>query len=472
MEDAEDEYERHSVLHSLKNAILAPFRIATSPTLLRTYLKTFLFLIASSILFAVALVAYTSFYYAYIPIRGLSAPVYLQYDHVAQTQIPTLEGVGVWVECRKIKHPYGIANVQGLVSRQKYDVVVDMHVPRSERNLAAGNWMLSLEMRGPEMGGGDMKGMLGWDEEWEMDGYSQETVSEPATDKFEQKAPDDLGSKSKAEKPIVLARSRRPAILTYRSRVTELAHRVLRLPLYVLGFGHEGEHVTTKMMEGVIFEKGWRNVPSSLRLEVRSNLPLEVYGITVRVVARLEGIRWIMYTYRLSSAAFFISIFWGVEMGVVLLTWGIFSLFFSRLDERDAPDSPSKISTPSEKRRIKQEDDSFTTVLTPKTDAAEESLPATPLSDTSRTFPTLSRHQPLHYSSSETKHEEGAIENDEDVKIKEEEEADDEEDDDFLLEEPLTRSAADLDSGIGTGLESSAERDKGLGRRRSGRWGR
>ncbi|CAI6340352.1 unnamed protein product [Periconia digitata] len=488
MDYIEDEADNpQTVFHTLKDAVLAPYRIATSPTLLRTYLTTILFFIASSILFAVAVVAYTSFYYAYIPIRGLSAPVYLQYNHAAQT--PQTEGPDLRVnqqtcQTSQTRHPYGIANVQGLVSRQKYDIIVTMNVPRSERNLAAGNWMLSLEMRSPETGGGGMKGLLGWDEEWEVDDYSQGGTSGTTTDKVSaaQQPAEDLGSKSKADKPVVLARSRRPAILTYRSWTTELAHRVLRLPLYILGFGHEAEQVKVKMMEGVAFDKGWRNVPSSLRLEVRSKSPLEVYSTSVRVIARLEGIRYIMYTYRLSSAVLFTGVFWGVEMGVVLLTWGLFSLFFANSEHdghRSGDGNPvsgsasNALSSPaSSPSGIKQEDDPIG-AITPKTEPAEESAPPTPMSDTSRTFPTLSGHQPLYYSSSEPKNEGGSgrvgTPGMEDVQIKEEE-ADDEEDDDFLLEDPP--ASRDLDSGIGTGLDSGVESGKGLGRRRSGRRGR
>lgn len=464
------------ILTEVKDAILAPFRVVTSPTLLRTYLKTVLFFIASSILFAVAVVAYSTFYYAYIPIRGLSTPVYLQYDHA--TQAACVGGANLCNNQKtcQTRHPYGIASVQGLVSKQKYDVVVDMRIPRSERNLEAGNWMLSLEMRSPETGGGGMKGMLGWDEEWEVDDYSQGGASGTTTDKFSaaQQPVEDLGSKSKAEKPMVLARSRRPAILTYRSWITELAHRAMRLPLYVIGFGHEAESVKVTMMEGVVFEKGQRNVPSSLRLEVRSNPPLEVYNISVRVVARLEGIRWFMYTYRLTSAAIFTGVFWGVEIGVVLFTWALFSLCFAKLDDQQQEDDGSgpRASSSSSKQQLKQEDESAAGgpgAVTPKTEPPE-SGPPTPLSDTSRTFPTLSGHAPLHYSSSEPNRQESraTTPRSEEVQIKQEEEADDEEDDDFLLEEPISGRAAELDSGIGTGVDSGAEREK-LGRRRSGR---
>ncbi|KAJ4350522.1 uncharacterized protein N0V89_009143 [Didymosphaeria variabile] len=419
----------------------------TSPPLLRTYLRTLLLLLTSSLLFAAAVIAYTSFYYAYIPIRGLQVPIYLQYEHalsIAPTRdAPTLD-------VRIPKHPYGIANIDGLVSRQKYDVEVTMVLPRSEKNLAGGNWMIGLDMRGPGTRTPGIKSMLGWEDDWEVDDYSQG----PNSGTTKESIAKDEAAQGSVGKTEVLARSRRPAILTYRSWLTELSYRLLRLPLYVLGWGTESETVSVMVMEGVQFDKGWRNVPTSIRLELRSKIPLEVYRVSVGFVAKLEGLRWVMYTYRFTSAAVFISVFWATEMGVLLFTWAVFAFFLGKLDDEDA-------TRGGEKFKIEQG------AVTPKTEPAD-SEPPTPLSDASRTFPTLSSHQPLHYSSSSPK-EERATPALEDIPTKEEAEADDE-DDDFLLEEPIPNSAADVltDSGIGTSMESSIER-MGLNRRKSQR---
>ena len=91
----------------------------------------------------------------------------------------------------------------------------------------------------------------------------------------------------------VLARSRRPAILTYRSAVVEMAHRVARLPWYVVGWRQEAETVEVGLMEGVEFQKGWRNLPASLRLEVASASVLQVYGVKVVFTARFAGLRYV-----------------------------------------------------------------------------------------------------------------------------------------------------------------------------------
>jgi seipin len=425
-------------------------RIATSPVLLRTYLRTILLIIASTILFGLAAVAYTSFYYAYIPIRGIRVPVYLQYHHNGPTSYTVLQPLDIEAK----NWPFGIADIPGLVSRQKYDVVVEMTVPRSTTNLNAGNWMVGLEMRGPSAAGGGIKGLLGWDEEWNVEEHSQGGVPGATTQQ--------VGADSLASTPTVLARSRRPAILTYRSYVIEHVHRLLRLPLYLIGWHTESEHIEISMMESVEFHKGSQNVPSSVKIEVRSRQPLEVYTVSVRFSAKMEGLRWLMYRYWLSSAVAGTCLFWSVEMGVLLFTWAIFTLLFGK---------PSTPQDYSKQQRIKQEEGDVTL----KRELHDgDSGPGTPFSDTSRTFPTLSSHQPLHYRSSSPTSPK--IERDtpalEDIPAQEEAEADDE-DDDFVLEEPIPRNAEKdgifTDSGIGTSMESSFERERGLSRRRSGR---
>ena len=422
-----------------------PIRVATSPVLLRTYLRTVLLFLTSTILLGVAVVAYSSFYYSYIPVRGINVPVYLQYDHGTPSSFVSAQATDA-LSARTIKWPYGIANIPGLVDRQKYDIVVSMVVPRSETNLKAGNWMVGLEMRGPTTIGGGVMSLLGLDEEWNIEDHSQGGVPGATTEK-------DAAERTTTNKATILARSRRPALLTYRSWVVEHAYRLLRLPLYLIGWHAESEHIEISMMESVMFEQGYRNVPSSLRIELRSKYPLEVYKVSIQISARLEGLRWLMYRRWIASALAGIGLFWSVEMGVLLCTWAAFTLLFGKPATHDTYESKKKIKTEDHDAAVKPE--------------LGDTEPGTPFSDTSRTFPTLSSQQPLSYSSTK---EERASPRLEDIPVREDAEADDE-DDDFVLEEPVPRNAERegifTDSGIGTSLESSVER--GLARRRSGR---
>lgn len=340
------------------------------------------------------------------------------------------------------KWPQGVAGVKGLVDRQKYDVTVELVVPRSRTNLRAGNWMLELSLRGPPTASNSgIKSILGWDEE-------------AATES----APDMTASPS--SNPPVLARSRRPVILTYRSWPIEHLYRFLRLPLYLSGFGTESETLTISMLESAYFPTA---VPSSVRVELRSSTALEVYHVAVHISAKLEGLRWIMYTYRLSSLIFFVLAFWATEMGVLLLTWGLGSMLFGSSEKAGNGDS-------SEARKIKKE--------TRDPDGSEA---GTEYSDTDRTFPTLSGQAPLRYSSPENQSQVTAKEEKENIRLADiptraEEEADDE-DDDFVLEEPVPRGLEQqgvfTDSGLGTGMDSERDRERERVRRRgSGRGGR
>ncbi|KAF2133401.1 hypothetical protein P153DRAFT_353763 [Dothidotthia symphoricarpi CBS 119687] len=434
MDEAGDEHSEHKpIVQQATETLLYPVRVATSPPLLRTYLRTALLLLTSAILFGSAVVAYTSFYYSYIPVRGITVPVHLHFDHGAPACFASPQTEGA----RAGKWPYGIADVDGLVSRQKYDVVVEMEVPRSDANIKAGNWMVGLEMRGPTTSNGHAKGAIDWDEDWDVEDH----------------AGADIPADTPAGKPPVLAKSTRAALLTYRSRPTELANQLLRLPFYLLGWRTEAERIRVPMMDGLEFSKAPHSTPSSLRIELRSRYPIDIYRVRVRFVAKLEGLRWLMYHYRLTSLVIFTTLFWSVEMGVVLLTWAAFTLLFS--------------STPPTQvyQDIKAEHTHGN--VTPKREQS-------PVSDASRTFPTLPSQQPLHYSSpSEAKvKNEMQMQSLSDIPLREDAEADDEEDDDFVLEEPVVRrEAAFEDSGIGTSFESGVERERerGLRGRQGGR---
>ncbi|UPX14583.1 uncharacterized protein EKO05_0005061 [Ascochyta rabiei] len=432
-DEVKDERDgRRSLVQNATDTLLFPLRVATSPPLLRTYLRTFLLVLASTILFAFAVVAYTSFYYSYIPVRGISIPVYLQFDH-GTTPASFLGDSSRKFGLEVQKWPHGVAGVKGLVNRQKYDVLVEMVVPRSRTNLRAGNWMVELSLRGPSTSAtGGIKGMLGWDDD---------TAAESAL-------PDNTAAAM--SKPPILAHSRRPAILTYRSWPTEHIYRLLRLPLYLSGFGTESETLHVSMLESAYFPTA---VPSSLRLELRSRTPLEVYRASVHISAKLEGLRWIMYTYKLSSLIVFVALFWGTEMGVLLLTWGVATMLFGS----------------STKHEEQQEGHSRVKKETRDGDQARDA--GTEYSDTDRTFPTLHGQQPLRYLSPDNKtklKDEPRDQRLEDIPTRDEE-ADDE-DDDFVLEEPVPRGlesqGAFTDSGLGTGMDSERDRERERVRRR------
>ena len=255
----------------------------------------------------------------------------------------------------------------------------------------------------------------------------------------------------------ILAHSRRPAILTYVSPLVDTASTLSGIPFYVLGWKTESEVLEVPIFEGVEFAKGWTNVPRTVKVVVEADEKMQFYEAGVKIVARFGGLRWMIYNHRILSYLFFTSTFWTCSMLSSLVAWFALSTFFAS----DKGGGPKK-ETEDESEVIKseeQEDEQF------------DPLSTEDLSDTSRSFPTLGRQMPLHFSSRRdtVKREQGEVED----KVKREQdsvvastniqplgaEADDEEDEDELG----VRSWRD--SGLGTSFEEG-DRKSSLHRRR------
>lgn len=171
-------------------------------------------------------------------------------------------------------HPWGVASLQKkdgsslLVGGQGYDVKVVMTLPRTQGNIGVGNFMLDLMLL--------------------------EDIREHGHDGA-------IGPGAMEDKNV-LARSRRPATLTYHSPLVEYVNKALELPWYVLGWRKEAETLDVRMMEGVEFGKRRGKVPEGLRLEVQSHTGpdqesgscagrVHVYGVKVVFRARFRGLR-------------------------------------------------------------------------------------------------------------------------------------------------------------------------------------
>ena len=90
----------------------------------------------------------------------------------------------------------------------------------------------------------------------------------------------------------ILARSRRPAILTYASPIIDTASTLSGLPWYILGWKKESETLKVSMFEGVEFSKGWKNVPQSVKIRVESDVKMQFYDVGIEIVARFGGLRY------------------------------------------------------------------------------------------------------------------------------------------------------------------------------------
>ena len=361
-------------------------------------MTTFLIIFTGLTLLGFAITAYVLFYWSYIPRIGFERTIHLQFDNVyspSDSRYGAAQGAS--------PYPYGIVSLSPeIVNVQRYDVAVELTLPRTPENTGAGNFMLEVNM------------------------FAAETVLDTPQ----------AGLAAGAPVRPILATSRRPAILPYRSQLIGLAYKLTELHWYLLNWRSEEEKLYVRMFEAVEFAKGWRNLPSTMKLEIQSTNQMQVYSARAVFRARFKGLRWLMYNHRIVSAFVFVGIFWTTEMVFAGLAWAALTVFFGSPTQNVKAEEVHEGST-----RIKDELED---------DKAN-------LSDTERTFPTVGGQQPLRYSNPRIKQE------DEDSTVLplgdgmvQAAEADDEDEDaDFFL-----------DSGLGTSMESGASRRDSIRRRR------
>ncbi|KAK6003575.1 hypothetical protein QM012_009346 [Aureobasidium pullulans] len=370
---ADDEPE--GIVTRVKNTALLPVRIAVSKPAQRAYLTSVLFFSTCFFLLIVSIAAYLAFYWTYIPRIGFSRPIHLQFDSLESP-------------------PWGIANLApDLVSLQPYDVKIQIRLPRTKTNTEIGNFMVETTLFAP-----GEKGSV-------VDDPRIPVAKNPETSK-------------------VLASSRRSAILTYYSPVVDLARKATELHWLILGWRLEAETLDIPVFNGVSFAKGWRNVPDTMQIQVQSLARMQIYEANVIFKARFQGLRWIMYNHRITSAIIFIGAFWGTEVLFTAICWAILSVWIF-----SSNDDTSIKTEATDNKRIKAED-------------SEGEEQAT-LSDTERTYPSYSKGPAMRYNSPPIKKEETEPEPFPQLLPAALEADDEDESDDFF------------DSGLGTSLESS-----------------
>ncbi|GKZ28814.1 hypothetical protein AbraIFM66950_000611 [Aspergillus brasiliensis] len=369
----------------------------------KIYLGAFLFFCTAIAMIVTSTVAYGVFYYRFIPQAGLERIVHLQFG----------EGP-----------PWGIASLgSDLVPSLPYDVKVELELPRTPSNLAAGNFMLDLAL-----------------------------LSRPSTS-----AAYDTNTSV-----TTLSHSRRPAILTYTSPLVDTASKISFMPFYVLGWHHEAEKLQVPMMERVQFARGWRNIPESLRLELHSSEVMQVYKAKVMFRARFTGLRyvpdipippqtvdeadskvsWVMYNWRLTSFVVFGFMFWSVSMASTGVAWVVLASLFSSRGDTSGP-------------IVKKEDRSATPIIKKEEEEeAEEPLFHLPIAESSKAAEKRRAEEPEEAENEEDDEDTGGY-------------ADETDEDNYLYEEDAEdgRGEGPLEvSGTGTARESAHAR--GVQRRR------
>lgn len=312
-------------------------------------------------------------------------------------------------------HPHGTTEFgTNLVSNQAYDVSLLLDLPLTPDNVDAGNFMLSLSL----LPSGSKASLV-------------QSIAPP----------------SMQQNHSTIVHARRPAILTYSTPLTFTASTLANLPLYVFGLRRESEELIVPMFEGVEFAKGASNVPRVASVVVEAE-KMQFYSVRLRIIAKLSGLRWILYNHRLLSFSVFTTAFWASSMFSMALVWLILTLYLDSdgdKDGRKAGNRGKELASKSE----------------PSSEGGHEEPE---LSDTNRIFPSLGRQKPLKYEGPSIKQEEGEASVQSMIRPLEiaAAEADDETD----LKDEEGGSSTFRDSGIGTGREEGISR--GAQRRRKG----
>ncbi|KAF9971381.1 hypothetical protein BGZ73_005710 [Actinomortierella ambigua] len=239
----------------------------TSAALHRKLIKAFLAFLALLMLIGFAVAAYVSFYWFYIPQRGHVAPVYLNYERPSMTEWNPPSAVVDFTQGRK--------NIQVLRSDQAYDISVRLHVPTSERNVALGNFMVSVTLL--------------------------------------------------REDGEVIANSSRPSILTYQSHPLRLMKTAWKAVPLVLDWSKEDQLLNVPLIEHYV-EKASNPVARAI-VSVSAH-ELHIYSTSIHIDAHFSGLRYFMYYYKVPTALAFISvfIFWEIVFSVV--TWQLLAAWF------------------------------------------------------------------------------------------------------------------------------------------------
>jgi len=113
--------------------------------------------------------------------------------------------------------------------------------------------------------------------------------------------------------------------MPWRSPIARTAHTLLRLPLLLLlPNTKEEEAVRVVLLENVVFDEPAQHAVVSL--ESRSRL--DVYEARVEFYAKLAGIRWIMWRWRVLSFLLGSGLFFAVEvLATVIVWWAVYGWF-------------------------------------------------------------------------------------------------------------------------------------------------
>ncbi|KJZ73237.1 hypothetical protein HIM_07434 [Hirsutella minnesotensis 3608] len=301
-------------------------RVATSKPVQRAAVHTALLASGAVTLFCLAAIATGLFFQNFVPDYHVSIPVHLQYG--------------------SSPNPYGVSSLTNppmIKSQQDYDVSVALSMPKSPANLERGNFMVSLYLLGSK-----------------------------ASSKLEADARDFAVSRESFTAHQVLFKSRRLALVPYTDPMVSVAKRFVLLLYHMVVPSSQACEMKIALAERLVFPKN-SYIPASAYVEVEAGQNIHIYSAALTMTARLSGLRWFMFHYRLPAYIVFTLVFWACEVIFMAMAWAFWIAA-----------TGSKVSgTAKDKRAVTggSRDDGI----------RDES------SDYAHTFPTYGRQQPLKH---------------------------------------------------------------------------
>jgi len=187
---------------------------------------------------------------------------------------------------------------------QAYDVSITLTLPRSPANLERGNFMIALyALNTAALNPALLLPLPSASSSLLMDPYAHVTPEN------------------------IVFSSRRPALLPYEDPLVSTASRIIFLLYHVL-FPKTSQIEKLEIPMGELVE--FRDVlPLSVLVDVQAGQMLQVYDASLTLVARLSGVRWLMYNHRILSFWVCTGIFWVAEMVSTGLAWLTLAHLFS-----------------------------------------------------------------------------------------------------------------------------------------------
>ncbi|KAI5815757.1 putative adipose-regulatory protein-domain-containing protein [Pyronema omphalodes] len=249
----------------------------------RAYIQTLLLGTTSLVLLFISIASYGVLYTSLIPRIGVSVPLHFTYPSAGSSAV-----IG----------PTTTVAVPDLLPQQEYSITLHLLLPTSPKNIETGNFNIHLSIPAP----------------------SSSSLLDSITPETSENTP--------VVRPPLL-QTTRPGILPYTSPLFITLKTIFTFPLLLVGLVKQQIKLAVSLSESYTFPEA--PTAASIVLEPR----VEVYKAHLVFEARLTGVRWVMYKFRLVAAVVAVIGFWLVQMFGVAVAWWVVGAWLGRRGERE-----------------------------------------------------------------------------------------------------------------------------------------